>query len=82
MGPVISAESREFIVRTVTETKPGRCRDVVDGRDLVVPGHEEGLWVGHMVIDHVKTEMNAYTEEIFVPSWWWSGWRTWRQAST
>ena len=40
---------------------------VVDGRDLVVPGHEDGFWVGPTVIDHVKTEMTAYTEEIFGP---------------
>jgi len=39
----------------------------VDGRDLVVPGHEDGFWVGPTVIDHVKTEMTAYTEEIFGP---------------
>ena len=40
---------------------------VVDGRDLVVPGHEDGFWVGPTVVDHVKTEMTAYTEEIFGP---------------
>ena len=40
---------------------------VVDGRDLVVPGHEDGFWVGPTVLDHVTTEMTAYTEEIFGP---------------
>ncbi|MHA7288712.1 CoA-acylating methylmalonate-semialdehyde dehydrogenase [Arthrobacter sp. MDT3-24] len=67
MGPVISPESREFIVKTVTEAERAGAALVVDGRDLVVPGHEDGFWVGPTVIDHVKAEMTAYTEEIFGP---------------
>jgi malonate-semialdehyde dehydrogenase (acetylating)/methylmalonate-semialdehyde dehydrogenase len=67
MGPVISPESREFIVKTVTEAEQAGAAMVVDGRDLVVPGHEDGFWVGPTVIDHVKTEMSAYQEEIFGP---------------
>jgi malonate-semialdehyde dehydrogenase (acetylating)/methylmalonate-semialdehyde dehydrogenase len=67
MGPVISSESREFIVKTITEAEKAGAAMVVDGRALVVPGHEEGFWVGPTVIDHVKTEMTAYTEEIFGP---------------
>ncbi len=67
MGPVISSDSRNFIVRTITEAEAAGAAMVVDGRDLVVAGHEEGFWVGPTVIDHVRTEMSAYTEEIFVP---------------
>jgi malonate-semialdehyde dehydrogenase (acetylating)/methylmalonate-semialdehyde dehydrogenase len=67
MGPVISADSRNFIVKTIGEAEAAGAAMVVDGRDLVVPGHEEGFWVGPTVIDHVKTEMSAYTEEIFGP---------------
>jgi malonate-semialdehyde dehydrogenase (acetylating)/methylmalonate-semialdehyde dehydrogenase len=67
MGPVISADSRNFIVKTIAEAEAAGAAMVVDGRDLVVPGHEEGFWVGPTVIDHVKTEMSAYTEEIFGP---------------
>lgn len=67
MGPVISQESRDFICKTVTEAEAAGAAMVVDGRDLVVPGHEEGFWVGPTVLDHVRTEMSAYTEEIFGP---------------
>ncbi|MCM0618079.1 CoA-acylating methylmalonate-semialdehyde dehydrogenase [Paenarthrobacter sp. TYUT067] len=67
MGPVISADSREFIVKTITEAEQAGAAMVVDGRDLIVPGHEDGFWVGPTVLDHVKTEMTAYTEEIFGP---------------
>ena len=67
MGPVITPASKERIVRIVTEAETAGAAMVVDGRDLVVPGHEEGFWVGPTVLDHVKTEMTAYTEEIFGP---------------
>jgi malonate-semialdehyde dehydrogenase (acetylating)/methylmalonate-semialdehyde dehydrogenase len=67
MGPVISPDSRDFIVRTISEAEAAGAAMVVDGRDLVVPGHEDGFWVGPTVLDHVKTEMTAYTEEIFGP---------------
>jgi malonate-semialdehyde dehydrogenase (acetylating)/methylmalonate-semialdehyde dehydrogenase len=67
MGPVISSESKNFIIKTITEAEAAGAAMVVDGRDLVVRGHEEGVWVGPTVIDHVKTEMTAYTEEIFGP---------------
>ena len=43
MGPVISPESREFIVKTVTEAERAGAALLVDGRDLVVPGHEDGF---------------------------------------
>jgi malonate-semialdehyde dehydrogenase (acetylating)/methylmalonate-semialdehyde dehydrogenase len=67
MGPVISSDSQRFIVKTITEAERAGAAMVVDGRDLVVPGHKDGFWVGPTVIDHVKTEMSAYTEEIFGP---------------
>ena len=67
MGPVITPASKERIVKIVTEAETAGAAMVVDGRDLVVPGHENGFWVGPTVIDHVKTEMTAYKEEIFGP---------------
>ncbi|MEE9097411.1 CoA-acylating methylmalonate-semialdehyde dehydrogenase [Pseudarthrobacter phenanthrenivorans] len=67
MGPVITPASKERIVRIVTEAETAGAAMVVDGRDLVVPGHENGFWVGPTVLDHVKTEMTAYQEEIFGP---------------
>ncbi|KRE45993.1 methylmalonate-semialdehyde dehydrogenase [Arthrobacter sp. Soil736] len=67
MGPVISPESREFICKTVAAAEAAGAAMIVDGRNVIVPGHEEGFWVGPTVIDHVNTEMSAYTEEIFGP---------------
>ena len=39
----------------------------MDGRGLVVPGYENGFFVGPTVIDQVTPEMDVYREEIFGP---------------
>lgn len=67
MGPVITPASKSRIVKIVSEAADAGAALVVDGRDLVVEGHEDGFWVGPTVIDHVRTEMSAYSEEIFGP---------------
>ncbi|WP_026820134.1 CoA-acylating methylmalonate-semialdehyde dehydrogenase [Arthrobacter castelli] len=67
MGPVITPAAREKVTRIVGEAEADGAALVVDGRDLVVEGNEEGFFVGPTVIDRVKTDMSAYTEEIFGP---------------
>ena len=39
----------------------------MDGRGLVVPGYEQGFFVGPTVLDAVTPEMEVYQEEIFGP---------------
>jgi malonate-semialdehyde dehydrogenase (acetylating) / methylmalonate-semialdehyde dehydrogenase len=67
MGPLITAASKERVVRIVGEAADGGASLVVDGRDFTVPGQEDGFWVGPTVLDNVTTGMSAYTEEIFGP---------------
>ena len=40
---------------------------VVDGRGLVIAGHEAGFFVGPTLFDHVTTGMTIYQDEIFGP---------------
>ncbi len=40
---------------------------MVDGRALVVPGHEEGFFVGPTLLRHVQPTMRAYCDEVFGP---------------
>jgi malonate-semialdehyde dehydrogenase (acetylating)/methylmalonate-semialdehyde dehydrogenase len=40
---------------------------VVDGRNISVPGHEAGYFLGPCLFDHVKPGMTIYQEEIFGP---------------
>ncbi len=40
---------------------------VIDGRDLVVAGHEDGFFLGPCLFDRVAQDMRIYNEEIFGP---------------
>jgi malonate-semialdehyde dehydrogenase (acetylating) / methylmalonate-semialdehyde dehydrogenase len=67
MGPVVTRAAKERIEGIVTAGEAQGARVAVDGRGLVVAGHEEGFFVGPTVIDAVTPEMDVYTEEIFGP---------------
>ncbi|WP_052669543.1 CoA-acylating methylmalonate-semialdehyde dehydrogenase [Nitriliruptor alkaliphilus] len=67
MGPVVTAEARDRIVGFIGSGEEQGAKVTVDGRDLVVPGHENGFFVGPTVIDQVGTDMDVYTNEIFGP---------------
>jgi malonate-semialdehyde dehydrogenase (acetylating)/methylmalonate-semialdehyde dehydrogenase len=67
MGPVITAAARDRIVGLIGSGESQGARVAVDGRGVVVPGHENGFYVGPTVIDEVGTGMDVYTEEIFGP---------------
>jgi malonate-semialdehyde dehydrogenase (acetylating) / methylmalonate-semialdehyde dehydrogenase len=67
MGPIVTRESRDRIVGLITGGEGQGAKVRVDGRDLVVPGHEEGFFVGPTVLDLVDPSMDVYTNEIFGP---------------
>src|SRR5689334_6876780 len=67
MGPIVTQASKERIVRLITSGEESGAKVVVDGRDLVVPGHEDGFFVGPTLVDQVSPDMEIYQEEIFGP---------------
>ena len=67
MGPVITREARERIVGFIDSGERQGAEVAVDGRGLVVPGHEDGYFVGPTVLDRVTPQMDAYQNEIFGP---------------
>jgi malonate-semialdehyde dehydrogenase (acetylating) / methylmalonate-semialdehyde dehydrogenase len=67
MGPVVTPAARDRIVGLIGSGEQQGARLAVDGRGIVVPGHENGFFVGPTVIDGVRTEMDVYREEIFGP---------------
>ena len=67
MGPVVTAAAKERIEQLIGSGERQGAAVTVDGRGLKVPGYENGFFVGPTVIDHVRTEMDVYTEEIFGP---------------
>ena len=67
MGPVVTRQAQERIVGLVDAGEQQGATVTVDGRGYVVPGLEDGFFVGPTVLDRVSTEMDVYPEEIFGP---------------
>ena len=67
MGPVVTPQARDRIKGYVDRGTQAGATLVVDGRGLVVDGHENGFFVGPCLFDHVTTDMDIYTDEIFGP---------------
>ena len=66
-GPVVTAEHKARIENWIATGEQEGAELVVDGRGLVLQGHEQGFFVGPTLFDHVTPEMSAYREEIFGP---------------
>jgi malonate-semialdehyde dehydrogenase (acetylating)/methylmalonate-semialdehyde dehydrogenase len=67
MGPIVTREARDRIAGYIGSGAEQGARVAVDGRGLVVPGHEDGFFIGPSVLDHVTPSMDAYRDEIFGP---------------
>ncbi|GAA0527625.1 CoA-acylating methylmalonate-semialdehyde dehydrogenase [Chitinophaga japonensis] len=67
LGAVISRAAKEKIEQYITEAEQQGARVLIDGRNTVVEGKENGTYVGPTVIDHVKPDMAVAREEIFGP---------------
>lgn len=67
MGPVISAKSKEFILKMIQVGVEEGATLALDGRGLVVPGCEKGHFVGPTVFTDVKPGMKIHSTEIFGP---------------
>ncbi|AMR29690.1 methylmalonate-semialdehyde dehydrogenase (acylating) [Hymenobacter psoromatis] len=67
LGSVISREAKERIERYITEAEAAGAKVLLDGRGAVVPGHEDGYYVGPTVVDFVTPDMAIAKEEVFGP---------------
>ncbi len=67
MGPLITDAHRSRVAGLVDRGEAEGAAVVVDGRGLVVEGHEGGFFLGPVLLDHVTPEMTVYREEIFGP---------------
>jgi malonate-semialdehyde dehydrogenase (acetylating)/methylmalonate-semialdehyde dehydrogenase len=67
MGPVVTPEAVHRIEAAITSGERQGARITADGRGLLVPGHEDGFFVGPTVVDQVRTGMDVYQQEIFGP---------------
>ncbi|MGN6691437.1 MAG: CoA-acylating methylmalonate-semialdehyde dehydrogenase [Sphingopyxis sp.] len=66
-GPVVNAAHKARVEQWIQTGVDEGAELVVDGRGLVLQGHEKGFFVGPTLFDRVTTDMRAYREEIFGP---------------
>ncbi|MGK5008961.1 CoA-acylating methylmalonate-semialdehyde dehydrogenase [Janthinobacterium sp. MDB2-8] len=67
MGPVVSLAAKYRIEKLIASGVEQGATLVVDGRNHVVAGRENGFFVGGTLFDHVTRDMSIYKEEIFGP---------------
>lgn len=66
-GPVITREHQQAVIGHISSAEEQGAKIVVDGREVKVPGYEQGFFVGGTLIDYVTPDMSSYTAEIFGP---------------
>jgi len=67
MGPLVTREHLDRVRSYVELGLAEGAELVADGRNIVIPGHENGFFLGACLFDHVRPEMRIYREEIFGP---------------
>jgi malonate-semialdehyde dehydrogenase (acetylating)/methylmalonate-semialdehyde dehydrogenase len=67
LGAVISRKAKERIEGYISEAEDQGACVLVDGRNCIVTGKEEGYYVGPTVIDHIRPDMRIAQDEVFGP---------------
>jgi len=67
LGPVVDARHKASVIRWIEKGVEEGAELVLDGRDVVVEGYENGFYIGPTIFDHVTPEMTVGSREIFGP---------------
>jgi malonate-semialdehyde dehydrogenase (acetylating)/methylmalonate-semialdehyde dehydrogenase len=67
MGPLITREHRDRVASYLDRGVEEGATVVADGRNVTVPGRDDGFFLGPSLLDHVTPEMCVYRDEIFGP---------------
>jgi malonate-semialdehyde dehydrogenase (acetylating)/methylmalonate-semialdehyde dehydrogenase len=67
MGAIATNKSKERILGMIETGMKEGAELVLDGRNLVVPGYENGSFLGPSIFDNVTPNMTIAQEEIFGP---------------
>ena len=67
LGPVVTAKHKQFVCDWIQKGIDEGAELVLDGRNVVVPGYENGYFVGPTILDKVTAEMSVGDCEIFGP---------------
>ena len=64
---MVTKDAQERVTGLVSKGVEEGATLVVDGRDFVAEGHEDGFYVGPCLFDNVTDQMEIYKQEIFGP---------------
>ncbi|MBO4894701.1 MAG: CoA-acylating methylmalonate-semialdehyde dehydrogenase [Clostridia bacterium] len=67
LGPVVSAKHKEKVIGWINKGIEEGATLLLDGRNTVVEGYENGFYIGPTILDNVTEEMTVGTREIFGP---------------
>lgn len=67
VGPVISPEAKQRIIDLIQSGVNEGANLLLDGRNINVPGYENGNFVGPTILSGVTPRMECYNQEIFGP---------------
>lgn len=67
LGPVVNAEHKKSVINWINKGIEEGAEVVLDGRNIVVEGYENGYYIGPTILDHVTEEMTVGAREIFGP---------------
>ncbi len=67
LGPVYSERHRQRVIEWINKGLEEGAELVLDGRNITVPGYENGFYLGPTILDKVTPEMTVGTFEIFGP---------------
>jgi malonate-semialdehyde dehydrogenase (acetylating)/methylmalonate-semialdehyde dehydrogenase len=67
MGPLITEAHRDRVAGYLESASREGAEVVVDGRQVKVPGFDDGFYLGPCLVDRVSPSMQVYRDEIFGP---------------
>jgi malonate-semialdehyde dehydrogenase (acetylating)/methylmalonate-semialdehyde dehydrogenase len=67
VGPVISTRAKVRVLDLIDSGVEQGAELLLDGREVQVPGYEQGNFVGPTIFNQVTTNMRIYKEEVFGP---------------
>ncbi len=67
LGPVINREHKERVLGWIEKGLQEGAKMILDGRNVAVPGYEDGFYIGPTILDFVTQDMEVGNQEIFGP---------------
>lgn len=67
LGPLVNKHAKARAISLIDSGVAQGAKLLLDGRQCVVPGYEQGNFIGPTIFSNVKPGMDIYDQEIFAP---------------